>query len=97
MEHKSWDKLPIEILLYVFHYLKCSTNTFTDIELPVSNIGTKITDIIICQLVCKGWSRAAQKLIYRDVKLGGNISSFVRTITVDAPQLASLVEVIAFS
>lgn len=97
MEHKSWDKLPIEILLCIFHYLKCSTNTFTDIGLPVSNTDTKITDIVICQLVCKGWSKAAQRLIYQDVKLGGNVSSFVRTITADAPQLASLVKVIAFS
>ncbi|KAI8646713.1 hypothetical protein BD408DRAFT_479686 [Parasitella parasitica] len=94
MTDKKWGKLPFEILLCIIQYVQLYNSPKSSTS--YSFIREAVDDLMACQLVCKGWSRAAQKILYKNVELGTNTPGFVRTITEDAPHLANLVKILSF-
>ncbi|KAL9550151.1 hypothetical protein MBANPS3_004857 [Mucor bainieri] len=89
----AWHKLPFEVLTYIFEH---------NIDDPLINVRQSSGRLCRYQLVCRGWSKAAQSLLYRRVDLQDSIITeglqrfvqFVYTIKVLAPQLGSLVKAI---
>lgn len=54
----AWERLPFEILSFVFEYIDCM-----DEDVASKN------QLFECQLVCKGWSKPAQAILYKDISL----------------------------
>lgn len=99
MTARSWDKLPKEVLRRTFKYLergisKKNSYTYYDVEVSTSIL---LATFSACQLVCKAWSKEAQRILYKQVHLGANIESFLRAITIDAPHVAAIVRIVYFS
>ncbi|KAL7323238.1 hypothetical protein PS15p_211169 [Mucor circinelloides] len=88
----AWNKLPFEVLTYIFEHNADfdSQNTWSRREL------------YSYQLVCKGWSKAAQSLLYKRIGFEGEsetdelrrLVQFVFTLKSLAPHLGSFVRTI---
>lgn len=92
---KDWDQLSFEVLLNIFEYF-CDGRLETIHRPPIQRFRSNLKDMKQCQLVCKGWARAAQKIIYEQVHLGTNLQQFTQTITNYNPHLATLVKKVSF-
>ncbi|KAI8642804.1 hypothetical protein BD408DRAFT_415964 [Parasitella parasitica] len=90
----AWDKLPFEILTFIFEYIE-----------PAAVHSRRYCRHY--QLVCKGWSKAAQALLYKNISLQDAIwpaddynspdgtrifGKFVDTVGAVAPHLGALVK-----
>ncbi|KAK4517517.1 1,3-beta-glucanosyltransferase [Mucor velutinosus] len=88
----AWDKLPFEVLTYIFEHNVDSNSRYIQTRKDFYNY----------QLVCKGWSKAAQSLLYRriscqDDNIEDELQRFVQfifTIKVLAPHTGDFVKTI---
>lgn len=99
MTPRSWDKLPQEVLRRTFEHLrqglaKKGCHTYHDAKTRATRWHIAFT---ACQLVCKAWSKEAQRILYMKVYLGKNIARFMQTVTVESPHLAAFVHTVNFS
>lgn len=92
----DWDQLSFEILLNIFEYVH-DGRLETIHRRPSQKYSSNLKDMKQCQLVCKGWARAAQKIIYEQIHLGKNLPQFAQTITNYNPHLATLVKKVSFA
>ncbi|KAL7323565.1 hypothetical protein PS15p_210197 [Mucor circinelloides] len=82
----SWSNLPPQILHSVLYFAQHTSQFLLQNNVPLLNA---------CQLVCKGWSKAAQEALYNQVYLGSNTLSFLTTI-IDSKELAGLTNILVF-
>ncbi|EPB90283.1 hypothetical protein HMPREF1544_02808 [Mucor circinelloides 1006PhL] len=88
----AWNKLPFEVLTYIFEH---------NADLGSQNTGSR-RELYSYQLVCKGWSKAAQSLLYKRIVFEGEdegdelrrLVQFVFTLKTLAPHLGSFVRTI---
>ncbi|GAN04197.1 hypothetical protein MAM1_0057d03657 [Mucor ambiguus] len=80
----TWNNLPSLELCNILQYAQQSSNPILQKNEPF--LGA-------CQLVCKGWSKAAQKALYKQVALGSNAIRFLNTIT-EAKKLGDFVKIL---
>ncbi|KAL0143297.1 hypothetical protein V8B55DRAFT_1572013 [Mucor lusitanicus] len=80
----NWSDLPSLILCNILHYAQRSS------KLELQNNAALLS---ACQLVCKGWSQAAQEALYKQVHLGSNTLHFLNTIA-DAKKLGDFVRIL---
>ncbi|KAL9543501.1 hypothetical protein MBANPS3_008089 [Mucor bainieri] len=92
---QGWDRLPFEILLKIFKYVN-NGKLETIHRLATQRYSSNLKDMKQCQLACKGWARAAQKIMYEQIHLGINLQQFAETITHHNPHLAALTKKVSF-
>ncbi|KAK4513943.1 uncharacterized protein ATC70_005950 [Mucor velutinosus] len=80
----AWNNLPSPILCNILHYAQHSSNLMLESNASV---------ISACQLVCKGWSQAAQNALYKQVHLGSNTLRFLNTL-INAKELGGFVKIL---
>ncbi|CAO3634091.1 unnamed protein product [Mucor fragilis] len=88
----AWDKLPFEVLIHIFAY---------SVDTKTQYIQSRRA-LYSYQLVCKGWSKAAQSLLYRHISCQddpkeGELLRFVDliyTLQVLAPHVGTFVKTI---
>ncbi|GAN03254.1 hypothetical protein MAM1_0037d02706 [Mucor ambiguus] len=88
----AWHKLPFEVLTYIFEHNIDTNNRYIQARKDLYNY----------QLVCKGWSKAAQSLLYRRISCqDGSVEDelqrfvqFIYTIKVLAPHVGVFVKTI---
>ncbi|KAI8639005.1 hypothetical protein BD408DRAFT_422118 [Parasitella parasitica] len=87
MSHVAcWKKIPFEIALQIFQYAT------EDVDYD-----RKKQSLANCQLVCKSWSKSAQKLLYSEIILGqSHHMKFMKTIE-NNPSIGSLVKKVKIS
>lgn len=95
MARNSWSKLPSEVLRRIFHLIYAQTQNECSKQSARKYVRLYET-FSACQLVCKGWSREAQRILYTDVLLWSNLESFIATIA-SKPRIAKHVKKATFS
>ncbi|KAL9559046.1 hypothetical protein MBANPS3_000609 [Mucor bainieri] len=82
MTSHSWNTIPVETLRSIYSFLDMLIRKDFDYATNRKRYQQEaIKNYCACQLVCKDWSKEAQKLIYmEDIAIGTNISALVNSM-----------------